>query len=110
MKKVQIHEPYLVADNQTIYDCLLKFEQNNVHTLLVTHNNKIVGSVTDGDIRKALIKSRLLHSVVNSVMNIEYVFALSESECQDLFDQYEYILLIPVLNQWRELTSIYLRY
>ena len=110
MKKAGTHDLYLVDRNQTIYDCLLKFEQNNVGTLLVTNDEKIVGSATDGDIRKALIKSRSLGTVVGQIMNTEYLFALSDAECAGYFDKYEYISLIPVVNSRRELHSIYLRY
>ncbi len=110
MKQVKNHEPYLIEHNQTIYDCLIKFEQNKVHTLLVKNGIKIVGTITDGDIRKALIKLRTLYTTVNLVMNTDYFWCQTEGDCEDLFAKYEYILLIPMLSQQRELLSIYLRY
>lgn len=110
MKKVEITEPYLIEFNATIYDCLLKFEQNKVHTLLVRNKQKIVGTITDGDIRKVLIKMRTLYTTVNLVMNNDYYYCQNESECEELFSQNDYLLLIPMLNQQRELISIYLRY
>ena len=101
---------YIIEHNQNLYDCLIKFEENNAHTLLVKNNNKIIGTVTDGDIRKALIRYRTLQTKVNLVMNMSFVFATSDNQCEELFDNNKHVVLIPVLNQQRELISIFLRY
>jgi CBS domain-containing protein len=109
MRKAEIHDLYLVDRNETIYDCLVKFEDNYVRTLLVTNEKKIVGSVTDGDIRRALIRSRTLSTIVGDIMNTEYLFAMSDADCKEYFNKYWYISLIPVVNSRRELESIFLR-
>ncbi len=110
MKKSINSELYLINHNQSLYDCLVMIENNKVHTLLVTHGSKIIGSITDGDIRRALLKSRSLYTLVDSVMNTEYLYGQSEMECRNLFDKYAFITLIPMINDNRELIAIYLRY
>ena len=110
MKKAINIKLYIIINNQSLFDCLLMIEQNNVHSLLVSNGTKIIGSITDGDIRRALIKSRSLYTLVDNVMNTEYLFGQSEIECQSLFDKYEYITLIPMINDKRELLEVFLRF
>lgn len=110
MKKAIDFNLYLINYNQSLYDSLLMIDQNNVNSLLVAKGQKIVGSITDGDIRRALLKSRSLYTLVDSVMNTEYIFGQSETECRNLFIYYEYVKLIPLINDNRELISIFLRY
>jgi len=89
--------------------CLVKLELNNLKTLLVTNNKKVVGTITDGDIRKALLNNRKLSIPVDQVMNSDYFFGSSESECKIIFKKHSYIFVVPHLNHNRELIKIYLR-
>jgi CBS domain-containing protein len=92
-----------------IYHCLLKFEVNNVGTLLVNKNNKILGTVTDGDIRKALINQRMLNIPVKDVMNTSFLFGVNTKECKEIFISNVHIMLVPLLTENKELISIFVR-
>ncbi len=102
-------EKYITKSNSTLFDCFVKFEENNVHTLLVLNGDIVIGSVTDGDIRKALIKSRSLSTTVNNIMNLDFIFVLSPNSSEQLFNDHPFLFLIPVINEDRKLLSLCLR-
>lgn len=53
-----------------IKNTLLKLENSGLGILFVTNNgNKLVGVVTDGDIRRALINGANLDSPIEDIMN-----------------------------------------
>jgi CBS domain-containing protein len=104
-----IKEDYLININSNLLECLLKFEENNVHTLLVVSEDTVVGTVTDGDIRKALIKSRSLSTVVDTVMNLDFIFANTLEQAEMLINDFPYVFLIPIIDENRKLIEIYVR-
>lgn len=47
----------IIDENELLKEALLKLDKNpRMQTLMVTKNNKVVGTITDGDIRRGLIK------------------------------------------------------
>ena len=53
-------QEYLIDSKKKIKDCLFKLEKNIQKCLIVVNNNKkITGTVTDGDIRRALLKKNV---------------------------------------------------
>ncbi len=65
---------YTVSKEDTAYNALKKIEDNLLGTLIVLHQNKVVGMLTDGDIRKLLIAHNMLTIPVKHVMNRNYIF------------------------------------
>ncbi|MCR9206522.1 MAG: sugar phosphate nucleotidyltransferase, partial [Halobacteriovoraceae bacterium] len=60
----------LLSKNSTVKDCIEKL--NNLHTpiaLVVDDSERLLGTVTDSDIRKAILKDIPLDSPVTEVMN-----------------------------------------
>lgn len=109
MKKIENTEAYTIDVESDAYHCLPKFEINNVGTLLVLKKAIVVGTITDGDIRKALINNRLLSIPVKSIMKSDYKFGLNESDCKEIFRLYPYIFMVPMVAENKELISIYIR-
>ncbi len=103
-------DPFIIDSNATLLDCFVKFEENNVHTLLVLKGRRVIGTVTDGDIRKALIKSRSLATIVDKIMNLDFLFVYKSLNANSLFAAYPYIFLIPVIDSDRNLLSICVRH
>ena len=53
-------QDYLVDSKKSIRDCLFKLEKNKQKCLIVVNTSKkIIGTVTDGDIRRALLKKNV---------------------------------------------------
>ena len=69
---------YIVSSTQTLYDALLSInamEDNDALTLLVIDENKhIIGTLTDGDIRRSLINGSSLDTPISSVAHRDFLF------------------------------------
>jgi hypothetical protein len=109
MKKIKSINNYTIKFDEDAYNCLPKFELNNVRTLLVLKNNTVVGTVTDGDIRKALINNRLMLIPVMHIMKNDYLFGLNEAECEIVLKKYPYVFMVPLVKENKELVQIYVR-
>jgi dTDP-glucose pyrophosphorylase len=60
---------------QTIEQSILKLNKNGEKCLIVIDKNKkLLGTITDGDIRKSLIKGLTIQSSINSIYNKKPVF------------------------------------
>lgn len=99
----------MVSAEDHAYDCLLKFEVNHCGTVLVLKNKTVIGSVSDGDVRKALIQHRMLNIPVKQIMNLHYLWGKDPDECNKIFHNYSYIKLVPVVDDERSLLEIYSR-
>lgn len=61
-----------VAPDATILEALSVLDQQSLQIVLVVDDQQsLVGTVTDGDIRRALLRSETLNSPVSAAMNIE---------------------------------------
>lgn len=109
MKSVEIFENYIINIDSDIFHCLPKFEVNNLGSLLVVKDSMVVGTITDGDIRKALINNRLLTMPIKHVMNSSYKFGFNESECLKILEDHSYIFVVPLVSEDRRLLKIFLR-
>jgi len=67
---------YLIDKSASIKDALVKLNalSNESLTLFVTDKNRLVGSLTDGDIRRALIKGISLNDSVERIMKEDFGF------------------------------------
>lgn len=91
---------YLVESTATLRDALALIEENRHRSLIVVHDgDTVVGSLSDGDIRKAMLKGHLLVTPVSDVMNTNFI-ALTEKEkdkAAGIFER-DRIFLIPVID------------
>lgn len=64
---------YICFETDTLLDALLKIEKNS-HRCAVVINNKfeVVGTISDGDARKALIDGRILQTPIKKIMNTAF--------------------------------------
>lgn len=102
---------FTISPDKTVYDALVKIEASKYGTLIVTRDNLVVGTITDGDIRKILIKHRMLNIPVREVMNQHFVY-LNENntdESQEIFRKSFFVRLVPVVDTDGHLISVILR-
>jgi len=109
MKKIEKIDNYVINFQDDIYHCLPKLELNNVRTLLVMKGAQVLGTITDGDIRKILLNNRLLNIPVTHIMKSDYHFGVTEEECADIFRAYSYIFMVPLVTSEKELVSLFQR-
>lgn len=101
---------YLIDIDSTIEDAWSKIELNNHRSVIVTEGDKVVGTISDGDLRKAMLSKRLLITPVNEVMNTNFV-ALTESKRAEaeIISIKKNIFLIPIVDFDMNLIDIYVR-
>ena len=65
--------PFQIEKDKTIKEAMHVIDKNGIGTAIVVNNKKIIGVVTDGDIRRAIMNGHDVHSCVEQVMNKEPV-------------------------------------
>ena len=64
-----------ISANSNIRQAIKILNKYGTQTILViNHNNKLVGTLSDGDIRKSIIKGFDLKSSINSIYNKKPIF------------------------------------
>ncbi|SDH74806.1 CBS domain-containing protein [Vibrio xiamenensis] len=92
----------LISETSTIKQALEIINSEALRVaVVVDHNQKLLGMVTDGDIRRGLLNDLLLTDSVAKVMNLNPITALqytSKEQLVRLMDQKQ-ILSVPLLNR-----------
>lgn len=103
--------PFLIFPNGTIVEALQKIDNNAKGILfVVSENRKLVGVVTDGDIRRWLIKTGELQGRIEQIMN-KNPKAIYRKEIASAgeFMRKHYITALPVVNSKEILSDIIFR-
>ncbi len=109
LKKTSL-EKLFASENNTIIEVIEIINENELKTAFVIDNEKrLLGVVTDGDIRRAILKDIPLTSSINSIMNSKpFVIktGIPESEVLKILLE-KVILIIPVLDEKRRVVDYY---
>ena len=100
----------IVGPDQTIRDAMRAITDNWREIALVTDaQGRVVGVVTDGDIRRGLLSGLTLDSPVNRVMTADYVDVGVEADRASVLDlmKARRIRHIPVVDRERRLVGIH---
>lgn len=101
----------LINENKRIIDAIRQLDElRGISRLIlfVTDNDHcVVGSVTDGDIRRALLKNGDLKQPISSICNLAFLFARHDEQAID-FSSYRKndIKVLPVLDENKRLVEI----
>ena len=69
---------YSVDHLSTIFEALEIIDKNNKKCLVVLEGAKAIGTVTDGDIRRTLLKGEKIQSNIKNAMNKDFSYILSD--------------------------------
>lgn len=91
---------FVIDKSATVKDALVAIEANRHGLVFACDVNKIVvGILTDGDIRRALLSGLDLESEVSSVVNREFVFASEATPREQLLKMLDWrVKAIPILK------------
>ena len=92
---------YIIDINSFVKDALVSIERNNMGIVFIEKNDKIIGTITDGDIRRALLKKVSLDDEIKKFVNKDFTFLFEKDASKEnilkLLDNR--IKVIPILNQ-----------
>lgn len=111
MKEEELRK-FTVSKDTTIEKALETIELNSHRSaVVIDDNSKVIGTVSDGDIRKAILSRRLLSTPVSKIMNLNFI-ALRPGKSEDaneLFQKY-HIFIVPIVDDSNRLLDIILSY
>ncbi len=104
-------DKYLLNENSTILEALNQIELNHNGFVLINDNyKKIIAVVTDGDIRRALVKGEKVENLITNCLNKEFIKATKNTPREILLKQLDNkIKFIPILDENGKLVSIVTR-
>jgi len=71
---------FLISEDMTIMDCLEKLSRTGMQILFTADSKmRMKGSVTDGDIRRAILKKTKLTERIGKIANRDFVFVKTDS-------------------------------
>ena len=101
----------MVVSATSIKDTIKKINNNSpvIVLLVIDENRKLLGTVTDGDIRRGLLKNLSLDNQVEIIMNSEpkYLFENNREDAKEFMKEHA-ITIVPILNERREIIDIIL--
>jgi CBS domain-containing protein len=101
--------PYVVDQTATVETALALIEQNRHRSLVVIDaEDVVVGTLSDGDVRKAILDHRLLSTIpVQHIMNTNFIALTPEQRdgAHEIFER-EHIFLIPVIDDAGRLLDV----
>ncbi|MCB2106479.1 MAG: nucleotidyltransferase family protein [Rhodobacteraceae bacterium] len=98
----------LISPGDTIFDTLKIIDRHGVPVGLVAEDGKLVGVVTDGDIRRGLLRGVALTQNVSEVMNRSPIWrpaTISDSEAAQVMTDHG-ILYLPLLDSERRIVAL----
>lgn len=101
-------EKYTIDAKMNLYDALKKINMNKKGFLIVLKDNRILGTLTDGDIRRALIKNQNFSSLVEeyAVKKFKYLHISDNIGCAIELFKNESIKFLPIVEDHGILANI----
>ena len=99
---------FIISDKKCLKDAIIKIESNHLGFILTCdEKNSINGFITDGDIRRALIKNPSVDQDISRFSNKKFIYAHKNSSRENILKQLDSsIKAIPILGDKNELIEI----
>lgn len=101
---------YVADVGSTIEEAWAKIEVNKHRSVIIVEKDRVVGTLSDGDLRKAMLAHRLLNAPVREAMNTNFIVLTenNKEEAEGIFLKKD-IFLIPVVDKEMRLLDIITR-
>ena len=98
---------FVADENITIVEAMKLIDENAQGKLYVIRNGKLIGSLTDGDIRRSIIKRGMLTAPIKDAMNYNPKYVLeSETDRADSIMKQKKIYSVPVIGTDKRIVDI----
>lgn len=107
---MELHK-FIVDQNNTVKQAMEKMDENGKEIVYVVNDNKLIGSLSDGDVRRYILKDGDISLPVEQAMHTEPVsiFEIEYSKTQEIFESNTGINSIPELNDDSTIRTILFR-
>lgn len=96
-----------IAPNASVIECIKRLDETAKKIVFVTENERLLGSITDGDIRRWILQNGNLEQPVMYVMNDKPIFVyMTERKKARHYFKEKSIQAIPVINEKEHLVDI----
>ena len=99
----------ILKKTNSINEAIKNLSNSGLQICFVCDGKKLIGTVTDGDIRRAIIKKKNLEEKISEIMNKNYIFIHKNSSIQKaktLMNLYK-INQIPVIDNNKNLLNVF---
>ncbi len=104
-------DSFTIQVTDTIRAAMLKITGNKYRVVVVLDGKKVVGTVSDGDIRRAFLREVLPIAPVEKIMNLNCVTTReTDPEKLKTILQREMVTVLPVVTEENELVDVALAY
>lgn len=101
-------QKFIGGENLSILQAMQRIDANTSGILIIVDGTGgLIGCVTDGDVRRYLIKGGKIEDSVISAINKNPKYAYTEDEAKALFNKKNYVA-IPLLDKDNRVISVYL--
>ena len=101
----------VVAPTDTIRAAMTKINDNGMRAVIVVDEGKVIGTVSDGDIRRALLQDVLAIAPVATIMQLNpRVATESQSGAWDRMMAQHNLTLLPIVDEESRLSDVKLAY
>lgn len=99
---------YTIEKSESNLIALKKIEKNNKGFLIVMQGDKVVGTLTDGDLRRAFISGRKISDEVKGNYQADFKYVTKEKFFENVVKYFKNasVEFLPVLNSEGELINI----
>ena len=106
MNKKELQQ-FIGNENLTLAEAMKKIDVNtNGILFLVDDNSKLIGCITDGDIRRFLLAGGKIDASVMKAANLNPKFAFSEEEAIQLYHK-KYLIVVPIVDLEKHVINLY---
>lgn len=100
-------QPYVIEASATIEEAWARIEYNKHRSVVIIEKNKVVGTLSDGDLRKVILAHRLLTTPVRDVMNTHFVsLPVDQKQRAAHVLKENNIFLVPIVDDQLDLLDI----
>lgn len=98
---------YCIGPEISVRDAMKTIDNSDPQIVFITENNRLIASLTDGDIRRFLLKGGKLTDLAVKAGNRKPLCARDVSEAASMYHQRNFVA-IPILSGDAELLDIYI--
>ena len=102
-------EHLLINDRLSIHKVIEKLDNNDAHIIFVVdENKKLLGTITDGDVRRGILRGVELSAPANQIMNAQPIVVQDSDSKEKIFSlmKKNVIRQIPILNKAGQLVDV----